>query len=118
MLGLKPAASYNKKIQKVKNGIFRIGIHHFWVSVSVHHPRYRALQVAMAEWRRQAGLSQVQLAQRLDVGQSYVSKIERGEAYVDVVLFVDWCVACGVQAGVALDGVLMQQSGFAETGNL
>lgn len=72
----------------------------------------------MAEWRRQAGLSQVQLAQRLDVGQSYVSKIERGEAYVDVMLFVDWCVACGVQVGVALDGVLMQQPGFAETRSL
>ena len=72
----------------------------------------------MAEWRRQAGLSQTQLAQRLDVGQSYVSKVERGEAYVDIILFVDWCVACGVQAGTALDRVLMAQSGSEEARNL
>lgn len=42
-----------------------------------------------------AGLTQTQLAERLAVGQSYVSKIERGEAYVDVLLFADWCAACG-----------------------
>ena len=55
----------------------------------------------------------MQLAQRLDVGQSYVSKIERGEAYVDVMLFADWCLACGVQAGVALDRVLAKLQGSA-----
>ncbi len=60
----------------------------------------------MAAWRKAAGLSQVQLAQRLHVGQSYVSKIERGEAYVDVLFFAEWCAACGVRAGQALDGVL------------
>lgn len=65
----------------------------------------------MATWRRQAGLSQVELAQRLEVGQSYVSKIERGEAYVDVILFADWCLACGVQASIALEQVLMKQTG-------
>lgn len=59
--------------------------------VSVHHPRYQALQAGLAELRKAAGLSQVQLSTRLGVGQSYVSKIERGEAYVDVLVFVDWC---------------------------
>lgn len=53
--------------------------------------------------RKKAGLSQVQLAQKLGIGQSYVSKIERGEAYVEVLLFVDWCKACDVCAGAALD---------------
>ncbi|NZA02107.1 helix-turn-helix transcriptional regulator [Ottowia beijingensis] len=74
--------------------------------VSVHHPRYQALQAAMTACRKKAGLSQALLAQQLEVGQSYVSKIERGEAYVDVLLFVDWCQACGVRPGVALDRVL------------
>lgn len=53
--------------------------------------------------RKAAGLSQVQLAQRLGVGQSYISKIERGEAYVDVLNFVDWCQACGVTPAGVLD---------------
>ena len=73
------------------------------MAVSVHHSRYQALQAGLVALRRAAGLSQVQLAERLGVGQSYVSKIERGEAYVDVLVFVDWCQACGVKAGRALD---------------
>jgi len=48
--------------------------------------------------RRNAGLTQAQLARRLQLGQSFVSKVERGQSYVDVVLLVDWCDACGTSA--------------------
>jgi transcriptional regulator with XRE-family HTH domain len=65
------------------------------VPVSVHHPRYLALRADLVALRKIAGLSPAQLAQELGVGQSYVSKVELGEMYVDVVLFVDWCCACG-----------------------
>lgn len=65
--------------------------------VSVHHPRYQALQAELAAVRRAAGLSQVELSETLGVGQSYVSKVERGEMYVDVMVFVDWCRACRVR---------------------
>lgn len=71
--------------------------------VSVHHSRYQTLQGELVALRKTAGLSQVQLAERLGVGQSYISKIERGEAYVDVLVFVGWCQACGVEAGRTLD---------------
>lgn len=71
--------------------------------VSVHHPRYKALRAALVALRNAAGLTQMQLAQRLEVGQSYVSKIERGDAYVDVMLFADWCRACGVNPAQTLD---------------
>ena len=57
--------------------------------------------------RKTAGLSQIQLAERLGVGQSYISKIERGEAYVDVLVFIDWCQACGVKAGRTLDQLIV-----------
>ena len=73
------------------------------MSVSVHHSRYQALQGVLVSLRKTAGLSQMQLAERLGVGQSYISKIERGEAYVDVLVFVEWCQACGVKAGQTLD---------------
>ena len=57
--------------------------------------------------RKQAGLSQVQLAERLGVGQSLISKIERGESYVDVLFFVDWCEACNVsRPGRELDRLM------------
>jgi hypothetical protein len=35
-----------------------------------------------------------QLGVRLKVDQSYVSKVERGERYMDVLFFLDWCRAC------------------------
>ncbi|QJY31666.1 helix-turn-helix transcriptional regulator [Diaphorobacter sp. JS3050] len=74
------------------------------MSITVYHPRYQTLRDGLAALRKQAGLSQVQLAQRLGVGQSFVSKIERGESYVDVMLFVDWCRACDApSAGLELD---------------
>lgn len=57
----------------------------------------------MVAARKSAGLTQVQMAQRLGVGQSYVSKIERGESYVEVFSCVDWCVACGITPGALLD---------------
>jgi transcriptional regulator with XRE-family HTH domain len=56
----------------------------------------------MAALRRAAGLSQVELSEALGVGQSYVSKVERGEMYVDVMVFVDWCRACKVRPDEAI----------------
>jgi transcriptional regulator with XRE-family HTH domain len=72
------------------------------------------LQLALSVMRKRAALSQVQLAERLELGQSFVSKIERGEAYVELTLFIDWCLACGVKPGKALDTLLAQQPVRAE----
>ena len=60
----------------------------------------------MVAARKQAGLTQVQMAAHLNVGQSYVSKIERGESYVDVMTYVDWYAACGCKPGALLDALL------------
>ncbi len=73
---------------------------------SIYHPRYQALRDALMAARMAAGLTQVQMAERLGVGQSYVSKIERGESYVDLMTFVDWCAACGLKPGLTLDQLL------------
>lgn len=47
-------------------------------------------------------MTQVQLAERLSLDQSYVSKIERGERYVDVLLYIDWCKACKIEPRAAV----------------
>jgi len=60
----------------------------------IYGPRYEKLRQVLQEVRNQAGLTQVQLAEKLSRGQSYVSKVERGEQYVDVLEFVEWCEAC------------------------
>jgi len=36
---------------------------------------------------------------------SFVSKIERGEACVDLWFFADWCQTCGARAGAVLDAL-------------
>lgn len=59
----------------------------------------------MKELRKRAGLTQVQLAERLSLDQSYVSKIERGERYVDVLLYIDWCKACETSADIAIQQI-------------
>lgn len=64
----------------------------------------------MRRMRTEANLTQIDMADRLGVGQSYVSKLERGENYVDVLLFARWCAACGVQAGYALNALLKESA--------
>ncbi len=65
------------------------------MSISVHHKRYAKLRSVLKDVRQSAGLTQVQLAGRLNMEQSNLSKIERGERFVDTLLFIDYCRACG-----------------------
>ena len=46
--------------------------------------------------RREAGLTQKQLAQRLDQSQSFVSKCERGERRLDIIEVYKFCQAMSV----------------------
>lgn len=68
---------------------------------SIFADRYAAVVAVLAEARRHAGVTQVQLAERLGRPQSYISKVERRERRVDPVEFHDWAVALGVDPGEA-----------------
>lgn len=46
--------------------------------------------------RKERGVTQGALGERLGNTQTFVSKVERGERRLDVAEFVDWCVALGV----------------------
>ena len=52
---------------------------------ATRRPEYRRFLVRLREARERAGLTQVEVARRLRVTQSYVSKCESGERRVDVV---------------------------------
>ena len=71
--------------------------------VSLYQSEYESLRALLRSIRMAAGFTQAQLADVLGIGQSYISKVERGANFVDVLLFVKWCEACGVRAGVVLD---------------
>ena len=65
---------------------------------SVFTARYDRFRMLLIEARKNAGLTQVQLATRLGCPQSYVSKYERGERRLDVVEFLDTAHAIGIDA--------------------
>ena len=57
---------------------------------------HRALLTTLIDARRDAGLTQAQLAVRLKRSQSYVGKIEVGERGIDPVECATWARACGI----------------------
>ena len=61
-------------------------------------PQERAkLRNLLKELRKEAGLRQVDLAQRLGKPQSYVSKYESGEKSLDILETKEICEALGVR---------------------
>lgn len=59
---------------------------------SLHSDAFRARLIAL---RRAAGLTQRQLAVRVQRPRSFVSRIEQGERRLDVIEFFWVCQACG-----------------------
>ena len=59
-------------------------------------PEYAALGETIREARRLAGVTQVELAQRLGQTQSHLSKCERGEVRLDFVQVRRVCLALDV----------------------
>ena len=63
---------------------------------SVFTSRYDQFRNLLIEARKQAEVTQVDLAKRLSRPQSYVSKFERGERRLDVIEFLDVAEALGI----------------------
>lgn len=55
------------------------------VEKSLYSEQYQQLCSLLRDLRRGAGLTQVEVATRLDVPQSFVSKYESGERRLDVI---------------------------------
>ncbi len=62
---------------------------------SVFTDEYRAFCAVLMAIRRNAGLTQQQVADRLKKPQSFVAKCERGERRLDVVEFLAYARALG-----------------------
>jgi transcriptional regulator with XRE-family HTH domain len=58
-----------------------------------------ALSEVLAEARHEAGLTQRELAERLNVPYTIVSRVEVGERRLDVLEFMLWAKALDVPAG-------------------
>jgi DNA-binding XRE family transcriptional regulator len=63
------------------------------VPKSIHTRQYRVFTQLLAQLRLDAHVTQAQLAAKLGIPQSRVSKIEIGERRLDVVELRVWCLA-------------------------
>lgn len=61
---------------------------------SIWEQRYQLLSSELRAMRKEAGLSQIELAQRLDKPQSFVSKYENNDRYLNFIEVLDVCEAC------------------------
>ncbi|WP_374660412.1 helix-turn-helix domain-containing protein [Phenylobacterium sp.] len=68
--------------------------------------RYAAVVEELAASRRAAGVTQAELAARLERPQSFVSKIERQERRIDPVEFYDWASALGISPTALFEAVI------------
>lgn len=66
-------------------------------SISSRH--HKVLLMCLKEAREASGLTQIDLAARLNMTQSQVSKCERGERRLDLIELHAWCLAIGVKLG-------------------
>jgi transcriptional regulator with XRE-family HTH domain len=60
---------------------------------SIHSQHYRLFLLLLRATREKAGLTQADVAFRLNTSQSFVSKCERGERRLDIVELRSWCNA-------------------------
>lgn len=67
---------------------------------SVFTDAYRELLDLLVETRKTAGVTQVELAERLGRPQPFISYFERGERRVDVIEFVAIARALGIEPPV------------------
>jgi transcriptional regulator with XRE-family HTH domain len=73
------------------------------VDKSIYSAEYTRLRELLRELRVEAGLTQVEVAERLEEPQSFVSKYEAGERRLDVVELGQVAAALGVEMRVVLE---------------
>lgn len=66
---------------------------------------YRRLGRALADARAKAGLSQYELADRMGVHQTLITKVEVGRRRLDVIEFLELMRALGLDPGEVLDSL-------------
>lgn len=72
---------------------------------SLHTDRYELFRNLLIEKRKEAGMTQADIAERLSKPQSYVSKYETGERRLDLIEFLDISEAIGFDPASVLAGL-------------
>lgn len=69
---------------------------------SMHTERYEQFRNLLIKKRKDVGLTQSVIAERLSKPQSYVSKYEKGERRVDLIELIDISEAIGIDPAIIL----------------
>jgi len=69
------------------------------VPAAITKPEYKRLRQLLVEARERAGLTQAQVAEKMQRAQSFVSKYELGDRRLDVIDFVHVCACLDVDPG-------------------
>lgn len=64
---------------------------------SQHTSGYKKLTAALRTARETAGLTQAEVAEKMGVYASFVSKVESGERRIDVVELIQFCKVYGLE---------------------
>ncbi len=64
---------------------------------TIYSPEYEQIVALLREVREQAGLSQAELAERLQRPRTFVTKCELGERRIDLLEWLRFCRACKVE---------------------
>lgn len=75
----------------------------------LHTDEHLKLVSVLAEARRSAGLSQYEVADRLGVDQSYVSKYETGRRRLDVIEFLRIVAVIGADPSAILNQIMVDR---------
>jgi DNA-binding XRE family transcriptional regulator len=82
--------------QKVYFGLFLTRLYSVLMSKGIFTPKQKKLIELLRQTRKEAGLTQWQLAERLERTQSEISKIERGEYRLDLLELYEFCEAVNI----------------------
>jgi transcriptional regulator with XRE-family HTH domain len=75
------------------------------MSGALHSPTYNRFRGLITQARKDAGITQAELSQRVGRPQSFVSKYEGGERRLDVIEFLQVCDALRVKPHSIIDAL-------------
>lgn len=72
---------------------------------TIYTRQYRVMLRVLRETRERAGLTQVDIASKLNVTQVFISKCEGGQRRLDLIELRAWCTAMGASTAEFLEAV-------------
>lgn len=94
------------KINRCTYGIYECAFRIFEMPAPIHDPRHKVIAQKLTQLRKDRGLLQIDIAQRLHRPQTFVSKVESGHRRVDILELLDILKALEADPHAFVDEVM------------